>query len=248
MGDVDPVPIRPDILAQTKADTDATDRLDEIVYGPGAEGLTAVPKTPGAAPRCTAAAGMQGTQARRTLTGLALPRAHDDCRHRRGKVVHAGALALQAKHAVDPAVRRRGRRRAEVKEPQDTAVENADLYRAADNAAHAITCIDSAMQSKLYWCIAERKRAFLHSNGTFRQIRMDAAPVPRRIPKQIRLAMCPPPATSGAGASLCNIARTVPATPMSLWLRSIRERRLMTSFVRMSVENKVSDAVRKADA
>lgn len=58
----------------------------------------------------------------------------------------------------------------------------------------------------------------------------------------------PPSATSGAGASLCNIARTVPAMPMSLWLRLIRERRLMTSFVRMSVENKVSDAVRKADA
>lgn len=139
------------------------------------------------------------------------------------------------------ACRRRGGRRAEVKEPQDTAVENADLYRAADNAAHAITCIDSAMQSKRYWCIAERKRAFLHSNGTFRQVRMDAAPVPRRILQQIRLAMCPPPsATPGAGASLCNIARTVPAMPMSLWLRSIRERRLMTSFVRMSVENKVA--------
>ena len=135
---------------------------------------------------------MQGTQAWRTLTGLALPRAHDDCRHRRGKVVHAGALALQAKHAVDPAIRRRGRRRAEVKEPQDTAVENADLYRAADNADHAIASIDSAMQSNLYWCIAECKRAFLHSNGTFRQVRMDAAPVPRRILQQIRLAMCPP--------------------------------------------------------
>lgn len=95
------------------------------------------------------------------------------------------------------ACRRRGGRRAEVKEPQDTAVENADLYRAADNAAHAITCIDSAMQSKRYWCIAERKRAFLHSNGTFRQVRMDAAPVPRRILQQIRLAMCPPISHSG---------------------------------------------------
>ena len=90
------------------------------------------------------------------------------------------------------ACRRRGGRRAEVKEPQDTAVENADLYRAADNADHAIASIDSAMQSNLYWCIAERKRAFLHSNGTFRQVRMDAAPVPRRILQQIRLAMCPP--------------------------------------------------------
>ena len=148
---------------------------------------------------------MQGTQAWRTLTGLALPRAHDDCRHRRGKVVHAGALALQAKHAVDPAIRRRGRRRAEVKEPQDTAVENADLYRAADNADHAIASIDSAMQSNLYWCIAERKRSFLHSNGTFRQVRMDAAPVPRRILQQIRLAMCPPHQPLRAQEQACAI-------------------------------------------
>ena len=103
------------------------------------------------------------------------------------------------------ACRRRGGRRAEVKEPQDTAVENADLYRAADNADHAIASIDSAMQSNLYWCIAERKRAFLHSNGTFRQVRMDAAPVPRRILQQIRLAMCPPHQPLRAQEQACAI-------------------------------------------